>query len=107
MKHTEFIIPDKFIDGKLAIKVNSYEDLVSFLLHCDAEGLNVNPEKTLLWAFREFSTDKCVYLRHGTNFLESIPRVTGIGIRGTRYSIIDLDDLRTDVADATDILDLL
>ena len=108
MKQTKFIIPDKFIDGKLAIKVNSYEDLVSFLLCCANEDLNVNTELTLPWASTEFSTNKCVYLRHGTSFLEDVPRVAGIGIRSTtRYSIIDLDDLRTDTVDATDILDLL
>ena len=108
MKHTKFIIPDKFIDGKLAIKVNNYEDLVSFLLHCSTEGLNVNSELTLPWASYEISTNKCVYLRHGTGFLENVPRVAGIGIRGiTRYSIVDLDDLRTDTVDATDILGLL
>lgn len=108
MKHAEFVIPDQFINEKLAVKINNYEDVVSFLLCCATEGLNTNTELTLPWAAAALKENECVYLRYDTNLFEAAPRVTGCIQRGTgRRAIIDLDDLRTGTIDATDILDLL
>lgn len=108
MKHAKFVIPDQFINEKLAIRINSYEDIVSFLLCCATEGLNTDTELTLPWAAAALKENECVYLRYGTSLLEAAPRVAGCTQRGAaRYAIIDLDDLRTDTVDATDILDLL
>lgn len=108
MKHTKFVIPDQFINEKLAIKIDNYEDLVSFLLCCATRGLNTSTELTLPWAAAALKKNEYVYLRYGKSLLETEPRVAGCTQRGAaKYAIIDLDDLRTDTVDATDILDLL
>ena len=108
MKHVKFVIPDQFINKKLAVKISNYEDIVSFLLCCATEGLNTDTELTLPWAATALKKNEYIYLRYATGLFETAPRVTGCTQRGVAgYAIIDLDDLRTDTADATDILDLL
>lgn len=108
MKHAKFVIPDQFINEKLAIKIDNYEDLVSFLLCCATKGLNTSTELTLPWAAAALKKNEYVYLRYDKSLLETEPRVAGYTQRGAaKYAIIDLDDLRTDTVDATDILDLL
>lgn len=108
MKHAKFVIPDQFINEKLAIKIDNYEDLVSFLLCCATRGLNTSTELTLPWAAAALKKNEYVYLRYGKSLLETEPRVVGCTQRGAaKYAIINLDDLRTDTVDATDILDLL
>lgn len=108
MKHAKFVIPNQFINEKLAIKIDNYEDLVSFLLCCATRGLNTSTELTLPWAAAALKKNEYVYLRYGKSLFETEPRVAGYTQRGAaKYTIIDLDDLRIGTVDVTDILDLL